>query len=407
MQESRKTSHDDQSEIKELRVKLRMSEHERGQLVSKQGETGEMKKALSAAEAKRKEDLRERDKKIAELERSLAGEKKRREGVELRLQDIKGKATGEVEEVRGTVKGLQSQVDDAVKEAQTAKARTGQAEQREERLINELDQVRSVLQRVAGEYGRLATSTVSIQSNNHLKRECASLKLRSFRLERKLANSEAQVTELAHLIRGTKDQHALLSHMLSEARNDTEWYAEALRQTALDSAIPLRSDSSLDARVTEIEVGFLLKQNQILETELETHRLFSQWNAAYGREVLRHFISVTNETNALADQDQVNKAALAASDVLKQRLSSQLEATQKEHEATRLQAAEVSSHLEATKSREEALKRELDAREKQHRMKITNLEEKLKKEHETAAHLASTIQQKKIAEETLRAEVET
>lgn len=404
LQELRKSNINDQSEIKELRVKLRVSEHERGQLAAKQGETGEIKKALAATEAKRKEDLRERDRKIADLEKSLAGEKKKREGAELRLQEVKGKVDGNVAEVRGTLANLRAQVKDAVEDAQAARAHTGEVEQREECLIDELEQARRVVHQVAEEYGRLATSTVSLQSHDRLKHEHASLNLRAFRLERKLANSEAQVVELAHLIRGTNDKHVLLSHMLAEVQREVEWYSEAtLQPMGFDSAALLDHDSD---RFTAIEAEFARQRTEVLEAEVESHRLFSEWSAIYGREVLRHYISLSGETKALDEQDRAHKVTLANLDSQRQRLTSQLEVAQKEHEETSRQAAEFSTHWEETKTREEGLKLEMDLRQKHHRAEIAIVEEKLKKEHESVTQLKSTIQQKKTAEESLRTEVE-
>jgi len=88
IQDMKKSMSADQAEIKDLRVKLRMAEHERTQLSSKQGEL-ETKKALQAVESRREGDVRERDRKIAELEKTLAGEKKKREGADARLKEVK------------------------------------------------------------------------------------------------------------------------------------------------------------------------------------------------------------------------------------------------------------------------------------------------------------------------------
>ena len=54
LQDLKKINLSDQSEIKDLRMKLRVSEHERAQLSSKREGTSEMKKALQALETKRR-----------------------------------------------------------------------------------------------------------------------------------------------------------------------------------------------------------------------------------------------------------------------------------------------------------------------------------------------------------------
>jgi len=111
LQEIRKSASADQAEVKDLRVKLRMAEHERTQLSSKQGEVGETKKALQAVESKRRDEMRERDRKIAELEKALAGEKKKREGADAKLKEVKAKLTRKLRS-RQTTQDLEGQVDE-------------------------------------------------------------------------------------------------------------------------------------------------------------------------------------------------------------------------------------------------------------------------------------------------------
>lgn len=89
LQETRRQNLLDQAEIKELRVKLRVSENERGHLASKSEESGDAKKSLVALETKRKEELRERDRRIAELEKSIANEQRRNEVLEGKLSESK------------------------------------------------------------------------------------------------------------------------------------------------------------------------------------------------------------------------------------------------------------------------------------------------------------------------------
>ena len=76
--------------------------------MSKQGEVGEMKKALQAVKSKRRDEIRERDRKIAELENSaLTGERKKREAVDERLKEVKAKVDEEARKVCQTTQGLE------------------------------------------------------------------------------------------------------------------------------------------------------------------------------------------------------------------------------------------------------------------------------------------------------------
>ncbi|CCM05073.1 uncharacterized protein FIBRA_07279 [Fibroporia radiculosa] len=105
LQDLKKSNGVEQNELRELRTKLKAVEHERAQLATKQGEASDMKKALQVAEAKRRDDLRERDKRIAELEKAFSSEKKRREMAEAKLTEVKVKVDAEKQEIRALASG--------------------------------------------------------------------------------------------------------------------------------------------------------------------------------------------------------------------------------------------------------------------------------------------------------------
>ena len=76
----------------------------------------------------------------------------------------------------------------------------------EDELLEQLEHHRYALTRVAQEYGRLAYTTISRSLYQQAKQEAVVLQLRNTRLERKLANSDGQVVELANLIRQMKER---------------------------------------------------------------------------------------------------------------------------------------------------------------------------------------------------------
>ena len=121
LQEMRKINLSDQSEIKDLRAKLRIAEHERSKLSSKQGDAGDVKKALQALDVKRRDELKERDKKIAELEKALATEKRRKDAAEAKLVEIRGGVDAEVRQAQATTKGLDAELRAAKAESEQAK----------------------------------------------------------------------------------------------------------------------------------------------------------------------------------------------------------------------------------------------------------------------------------------------
>ena len=69
-----KASNNDKTELRELRIKLKSAEHDKNQLASKQSSSSDLKKSLQTLEVKRRDELRERDKKILELEKRVASE---------------------------------------------------------------------------------------------------------------------------------------------------------------------------------------------------------------------------------------------------------------------------------------------------------------------------------------------
>lgn len=223
-QELKKANISDQSEIRDLRVKLRAAEHERTQLASKQGEAGEAKKALQAMDAKRREELREKDRKIAELEKSLSTERRRKDTLEARLTETKATVQAEVEDVRIAQEATENDLRRAQDEKEQAQAELeklrDRVEDTEGDLLQQLEDHKLLLSRVAAEYGRLAASTVSKVAHQRVKREALSLQCRVLRLERKYANAEGQVVELAQLIRQTSDQNAILKEHLRDAEED-------------------------------------------------------------------------------------------------------------------------------------------------------------------------------------------
>ncbi|GBE87942.1 hypothetical protein SCP_1201680 [Sparassis crispa] len=74
--ELKKAGTSDQADLWELCMKLRVVEHERAQLAAKQGEA---RQALQAAELRTKQEVRERGRQLAEVEKGLNSKRKKRE----------------------------------------------------------------------------------------------------------------------------------------------------------------------------------------------------------------------------------------------------------------------------------------------------------------------------------------
>ena len=100
-----------------------------------------------------------------------------------------------------------------------------------------------------------------------------SLSLQLFRLQRKLANSEAQVIELAHLIRQLKEQNNLLNHQLHDTQCEFDFYQNCLDSLPPPDIYPLISSyyqylsSTYNSRLEEVNPTF--QHHASIATELE------------------------------------------------------------------------------------------------------------------------------------------
>ncbi|OJT10266.1 hypothetical protein TRAPUB_13220 [Trametes pubescens] len=409
VQELKKASTTEQSELRELRLKLRASEHERTQLASKHNDAGEIRKALQAAEVRRKEDLRERDRKIAEMEKTLSAERKKRETAEARWQEAKGKTDGRVDEAQAAARDLEARLQEAQKEAQAARQALedleATSEDTEEELLAQLEQHRTMLARVAAEYGRLASASVALSVHQQAKRDTAALQLRSNRLERKLANSEGQVVELANLIRQVKDENAFLSAQLREARVEVDAYRHALAHAAGTSAAP---DSLLD-----IASGLETVSRERNALQAETHQavlanveLWGAFSHSQRDSLLFHASVLNKGLDDICAELTKRTTELSASEATQALLSESLQRAQAECAEAQRMLAENTAELAEAKVQGATFKKELEMAQANARAEVARLEQNLQREKEGSQRLSAAAQKAKQAEQFLRSEVE-
>ena len=409
VQELKKTSAAEQTEIKELRTKLRTSEHERTQLAKREAESGDTKKALSSVEAKRREELKERDRKVAELEKALVAERKKREMLESCLDDVKKKAEEEATKLRADSTSLQQQLDVAQKDGEDARraveAARDEAENREEELLIQLEQCRIALSRVAEEYARLASTTVTAKAHGILKEEHLALQSRALRLERKLANSEGQVTELAHLIRQANEESKLLFEQLRDTEEEAIFYSRLLQTNRLDQA-PGRDDdiSGLENKLAALCLDIVQSRAPatLVEYHDAAHNFYRDLAGDMQLQVdaLENAIHQEKSTNRALSEEVASHIALReASSVELQRLQAELA------EANRNLANEQVSLAELRQSRD-VLQDNVKLLEKQFGEQVSQHKTALQKERDIAQKLTMQLGMSKTAEDALKAEME-
>ncbi|TFK53691.1 hypothetical protein OE88DRAFT_1626446 [Heliocybe sulcata] len=402
LQEHKKSSASQQSEIKDLKSKLRLAEHERAQLASKQGDVSETHKALQRS----KDDVRQRDRTIADLEKSLATEKKKRETAEAKVQEAKGRVDARVDEVRSQVSKLQDELKSVRLESQKKNDALGEAVSEQEGLCEWLEQTTAMLARVAAEYGRLAATTVRREAHDQLKYQHASLQLHTARLERRLANSEAQVVELANLVRYTKEKNMFLSTYVKEVEERVVLYSQLLQDTQTRDALYGDGDRSLEEGVTAL--GFAIKdgQREVDHAIAHAEKTFYKVYRHLGRDLLELLSTTESRLAERCDAVHQLETELSSATEARNRVEGELDTLRKEHQSAQEEVGRLTVCMEELKASELSAKQELEAEKTLVREEIKKAEQRVTVEKEASQRMAVALQQAQVAEQALEDEIE-
>ncbi|KAG2755224.1 hypothetical protein P692DRAFT_20861225 [Suillus brevipes Sb2] len=415
VQEYKKNNTVDQSELKELRVKLRVSEHERAQLVSKQGESSEAKKALQSLEARRKDEIRERERKITELEKAASAEKKKRDLLENYVNEVKGKVDEEAQKSRNMMGAIQAKLDTANKDSQDARqalaSLRGQAEDQENDFAARLDQCRSVLSRVAEEYGRLATTTVAASNHATLTKDHTELHLRSLRLERKLANSEGQVVELANLVRHTQDENTLLRQELRDTQKEAAFHLQILQENraTLDSCshhTELHELLCMEGDTHQSERDMFRETTAVQESALACTRTIFDFYRSHNDEILSE---CSRLHGILERQHEIDRALidqLGRNSAERDALRAELTTAQVEIATGQQALADAQISITEGRAEQHISQRRVEELENNIRETATSHKQALHKERETSQKLSVMLHVSKTAEDALKADIE-
>ena len=371
----------------------------------KSEEGGDAKKLIAALEAKRKEELRERDKRIAELEKSVANEQKRNQVLEGKLLESRGRTQQELDEARKTISSLRSKVVAAEEDVSLARIGAGQ---REEELITQLESARTMIQRIAEEYGRLASSTVPKPSFDAVKRENRTLQLNVIRLQRKFTIADSEVHEMVDLLKVSRDQSRALEHILRGVWADLDSYAEVLSKTLLVvDETPPNEYAELESRLLNIALDESTRHTEAIAAQLSATELFAHWYKTLGRTLLHEYSLVCTELSAAAEESQAHPNATTVATTHVSTLSTQLEAARLQTDSIQRQAAELSEQLEVAKAREVSLKEEMTKRERDVKAEKQAAKEKFQREKEMVNHLQTSMERQRFAEDEMRSEIST
>lgn len=414
IQDLKRTALADQTEIKDLRAKLRSAEAECARLKTKSEEAVRTKQALNSTNAARLDELKERERRIAELETAVGTEKKRREDVESRLRDVVSAKTAEEtrwssESVKARSQFEQAQAEIAQVRAELDDNRTSGKTEKEE-LVAQLGCLRDMLGQAATHYGQLVSETVSKAAYDRLRREQNSLQFRSFRLERKLASTEAQVAELAGLIRQSQETNDFLEYQLRSAEEERSLHTAALQDFGKD----LRTDGGgdnfthtllVDTLITDQKVH-LLSELEIRESLCSGDRHLARAYAELNNQLVSSCAAMRTELNAELLNSQMQAIQLQTAKTVHDGTTADLHVARAELEATRKHLEETSDSLDAAKAREIGLAQEVKDVKSQSKEQATAHRQALQKEKDTASKLTTSLRQSKVAEDELRTEID-
>jgi len=411
VQDLKRTALTDQTEIKDLRAKVRVAETDRAGLQTKYNEAVRTKQSSDSTNAARLDELKKKDQRIVELEKAMASEKKRREDVESKLRGAVSTRAEDERKRSGENAKARTRLEQAEAEAAQVRAemdadrRRGEAQRKE--LVAQLEGLRGMLLQAATHYGKLVSETVSKVAHDKLRHDYNSLQFHTFQVERKLSNTEAQVAELASLIRQSQDTNGLLVDALHVTEEDRNWYVAALEDIRID----LRS-AHVDSTHALLAGTLATSQKEHLLSELEIQEALSgaesrsaKFYVRLNSELVASCAAVRADLDAELLVSQNRAIELQTAKALQDVTSADLQAARTELESTRKQLEEASSSLSAVKTREAALVQEVNEVRSQIKEQTTAHKQALQKEKETSNRLATGLQQSKVAEEELRAEI--
>ena len=409
IQDFKKASTVDQTEIKDLRAKLRSSEHDRIQMTAKQREVGDIRKSLQSLETKRREELKERDKRISDLEKSLAAEKKYILSTESKLNQAEDKRKEEIQAALAAAQKLEALVDDSQERTRNAENAFNllkeEAADSENDLLVRITSYKDLIRRVVEEYGRLAASTVPIESHKRIQHECTVSQIQVLRLERKLANSEGQVVELAHLIRQMKEQNASLVDALRDMEHEILFHVDALQ--GVTSALPSINHEALLLELLH-STGSDLTTFQEESRAVNTRFLTSAWELdrlAYSNILFEYSVveKLLREEQLISQQHATSLADTLASH---EAIAARLETTQSERQAVEGRLRAATEMADTLRLSADSMARKVKDMEEKMAEVVASSEVAVKKEKNIVQRLNLVVQKSRIAEDALRAEIE-
>ena len=380
----KKTILADQCEIKELRLKVQNTAQAKTQLASRQDEVERLRKNLQNLEIKHKTEIQNQHLKLTHQEKTLTAESRRRETLEQLVDNLKSDAEQESHKLKDRICSLQEELDLLTRsftEAQTLAA--------EERC--HLIHLQATFVRVAEAYGNLAASSVSLDKHRQSELECASLRLRNIRLERRLVDRDALVEQLADYCRQASDEKNLLAENLQELEDDHR--TQLSRHYPDDPTHP--EDMSLVCSLFNDCCSASQEHDSIIRTDLRFFKVMGSFYEANFNDLLVAYAMACREN---MEQDFIAERLVNQCSVLQ----TEANALQLHNNTAEAELSQKSIQIAEAVAQEQVLNERLQT----HQREIRKLEDALEREHRTGERLVRATHQSKKNEERLRLEVD-
>ncbi|KZW00268.1 hypothetical protein EXIGLDRAFT_761881 [Exidia glandulosa HHB12029] len=384
--------HDDGKKQHERKL---ADQHDAHLQVKKQLDTQlqELKKQCSAHHT----EMRVLRSKLADRERvdTLASKERQKHDDQIsKLKDACAASDGALAQTRKQVMQLETDVAKARDDARRANATC--AEQ-----SSTISHLRGLLQICAQQFSRLVQSSVPKEAHDSLSTTCAALRLRIVRLERKYADRDAQMQELAHLVRAMESHQRQLLACLECAESSLQRVTDLSNERAKETLelLTAREDDEPKIEDDSWALDEEREKTRILRVDLRSARLYVK----LGEERLVQTRALCVE---LADQLEQMAGARAMLDAQLGLLQEQCAAAQVERDGALEKIPELdrrARHAEVEETHWKAKIHELQAQAKKEEEWWADA---IKAEKAAAKKLASAIHQGKMREEALQAEVD-
>ncbi|PVG02564.1 hypothetical protein CPB86DRAFT_697389 [Serendipita vermifera] len=365
VQESKKSLQSANGELADLRIKLRTQEGQKAMT----SEVEQLKKNLTSLETAK----RERDTKVAEVEKALQTETKQREAAEAKLKTLETR----LEEALSAIGDQKVSSDDALASAEVEVANT-----------------KELLRWCSEQYGTLVAQSVSKSQLEEEKMLRLEMQSRLIKMERKLHDKDVQSNELVAYLRYKEEEQNLLRAMIKDAEAEISF---------LRSSVSKEDDRVID---TEMPVLAIEDSRALYESDRSLAGTMEEYYRSWLNTVLDEYKTAAHVAGSLSST--LDNVLSRTSE-----LDGELQVARIEVEAARKRSREADEETGTLVQQVEELKAQIGqtsesaTKEKEKLVEeLADVRRKLEEGRKRQERLETTVREKAAAEKALSDDVE-